>query len=328
MCYNSRHNLFGGVTLFELLFLGTAASAPSVWRSLPSTLVIHDESRFIVDVGEGTQRQLLRSGVGFKRLNTVLLTHGHLDHILGLGGLISTFARWEAIDQFDIYGGRATLDRVKDLMRVVLRGGEVRVKINLVELEPGVILRGKGHTVSAFPVNHRGGSSFGFVFEEPSRRPFLVEPAEALGVPPGPERRDLVAGKSITLANGVVVHPDQVLGPPLSGVKVVYIGDVSRTEGLVEAAQGADALVMEATYSAADAELAREFGHITAATSAEIARAAGVRYLYLNHISRRYNGRELEAEARALFPASRVVDDLDHFRVTRDDPAIRVVREE
>ena len=328
MCYNSRHNLFGGVTLFELLFLGTAASAPSVWRSLPSTLVIHDESRFIVDVGEGTQRQLLRSGVGFKRLNTVLLTHGHLDHILGLGGLISTFARWEAIDQFDIYGGRATLDRVKDLMRVVLRGGEVRVKINLVELEPGVILRGKGYTVSAFPVNHRGGSSFGFVFEEPSRRPFLVEPAEALGVPPGPERRDLVAGKSITLANGVVVHPDQVLGPPLSGVKVVYIGDVSRTEGLVEAAQGADALVMEATYSAADAELAREFGHITAATSAEIARAASVRYLYLNHISRRYNGRELEAEARALFPASRVVDDLDHFRVTRDDPAIRVVREE
>ena len=328
MCYNSRHNPFGGVTLFELLFLGTAASAPSVWRSLPSTLVIHDESRFILDVGEGTQRQLLRSGVGFKRLNTVLLTHGHLDHILGLGGLISTFARWEAIDQFDIYGGRATLDRVKDLMRVVLRGGEVRVKINLVELEPGVILRGKGHTVSAFPVNHRGGSSFGFVFEEPSRRPFLVEPAEALGVPPGPERRDLVAGKSITLANGVVVHPDQVLGPPLSGVKVVYIGDVSRTEGLVEAAQGADALVMEATYSAADAELAREFGHITAATSAEIARAAGVRYLYLNHISRRYNGRELEAEARALFPASRVVDDLDHFRVTRDDPAIRVTREE
>ncbi|MCW5850620.1 MAG: MBL fold metallo-hydrolase [Anaerolineae bacterium] len=314
--------------MFELLFLGTAASAPSVWRSLPSTLVIHDESRFIVDVGEGTQRQLLRSGVGFKRLNTVLLTHGHLDHILGLGGLISTFARWEAIDTFDIYGGRATLDRVKDLMRVVLRGGEVRVKINLVELEPGVILRGKGYTVSAFPVNHRGGSSFGFVFEEPSRRPFLVEPAEALGVPPGPERRDLVAGKSVTLTNGMVVHPDQVLGPPLPGVKVVYIGDVSRTEGLAEAAQGADALVMEATYSAADADLAREFGHITAVTSAEIARAAGVRTLYLNHISRRYNGRELEAEARAVFPASRVVDDLDHFRVTRDDPAIRVTRDE
>ena len=313
--------------MFDLIFLGTAASAPSVWRNLPSTLVFHEDRRFIVDVGEGTQRQLLRSGAGFKRLNTVLLTHGHLDHILGLGGLISTFARWEAIDVFDIYGGRGTLDRVRDLMKVVLRGGEVRVKINLIELEPGVIIRDKGLTVSAFPVNHRGGSSFGFVFAEPSRRPFLVEQAEALGVPAGPERRELVAGRPITLANGVTVYPDQVLGPALPGVKVVYIGDVSRSEGLVEAAQGADALVMEATYSAQDGELAREFGHITAAHSAEIARAAGVRFLYLNHIPRRYHGHELQAEAHAVFPASLVVDDLDHFRVTRDDPALRVIEE-
>ena len=312
--------------MFELVFLGTAASAPSAWRNLPSTLVFHEDRRFIVDVGEGTQRQLLKSGVGFKRLNTVLLTHGHLDHILGLGGLISTFARWEAMDTFDIYGGKATLERVRDLLKVVLRGGEVRVRINLIELEPGIILRGKGITVTAFPVNHRGGSSFGFRFEEPNRRPFLVEKAEALGVPAGPERRELVAGRPITLPSGVMVRPDDVLGPEIPGVKVVYIGDVSRTDGLVEAARDADALVMEATYAAADTDLARDFGHITAVQSAEIARAAGVRYLYLNHISRRYHGRELEAEARAVFPRSRVVDDLDHFRVTRAEPAQRVLR--
>jgi ribonuclease Z len=311
--------------MFELVFLGTAASAPSVWRNLPSTLVFHEDSRFIIDVGEGTQRQLLRSGVGFKRLTTVLLTHGHLDHILGLGGLISTFARWEAIDQFDIYGGRGALDRVRDLMKVVLRGGEVRVKINLIELEPGIILKAKGFHVRAFPVNHRGGSSFGFAFEEPIRRPFLADQATALGVPAGPERRDLVAGRPITLQDGRVIQPDQVLGPAIPGVKLVYIGDVSRPDGLIEAAYDADALVMEATYSDADSELAREFGHITAVQSAEIARAAQVRQLYLNHISRRYNGRELEAEARAIFPPSLVVDDLDHFRITRDDPAIRVL---
>ncbi|MCW5880306.1 MAG: MBL fold metallo-hydrolase [Anaerolineae bacterium] len=312
--------------MFELVFLGTAASAPSAWRNLPSTLVFHDDRRFIVDVGEGTQRQLLKSGVGFKRLNTVLLTHGHLDHILGLGGLISTFARWEAIDAFDIYGGKATLERVRDLMKVVLRGGEVRVKINLIEIEPGVLLRGKGVTVSAFPVNHRGGSSFGFSFEEPDRRPFLVEAAEALGVPAGPERRDLVAGRSVTLASGMTVYPEQVLGPAVPGAKVVYMGDISRTDGLVEAARGADALVTEATYASADADLARDFGHITAAQAAMIAKSAGVRYLYLNHISRRYSGRELEAEARAIFPHSMVVDDLDHFRVTRDGSPQRVAR--
>ncbi len=310
--------------MFELVFLGTAASAPSAWRNLPSTLVFHEDRRFIVDVGEGTQRQLLKSGVGFKRLNTVLLTHGHLDHILGLGGLISTFARWEAIDTFDIYGGRATLERVRDLMKVVIRGGEVKVKINLVELEPGVILQAKGFSVAAFPVNHRGGSSFGFAFDEPPRRPFLADEATRLGVPAGPERRDLVAGRPITLANGVTVQPDQVLGPEIPGVRVVYIGDVTRPEGLVEAAAGADALVIEATFAGADVELARSFGHLTATESAEIARAAGVRQLYLTHISRRYNGRELEAEARAVFPNTIVVEDLDHYRVTRDDPRKRV----
>lgn len=314
--------------MFELVFLGTAASAPSAWRSLPSTLVFHEDARFIVDVGEGSQRQLLKSGVGFKRLNTVLLTHGHLDHILGLGGLISTFARWENIDTFDIYGGRATLDRVRDLLKVVLRGGEVRVKINLREIEPGLLIRGRGFTVSAFPVNHRGGSSYGFVFEEPPRRPFLAEQAEALGVPAGPERRELVAGRSIILPSGVTVHPEQVLGPALPGLKVVYVGDVTRPDGLVEAAQGADALIMEATFSGHDVELARDFGHLTAVESAQIARTAGVRYLYLNHVSRRYHGRELEAEAQAVFPAATVVDDLDHFRVTRENPAQRMTSAE
>ena len=59
---------------------------------------MHREYRFLIDCGEGTQRQILRSGVGFKRLDRILLTHGHLDHILGLGGLASTFGRWEAIE--------------------------------------------------------------------------------------------------------------------------------------------------------------------------------------------------------------------------------------
>jgi len=81
--------------LFEIIFLGTSASAPSIQRGLSAQIVKHDEYRFLIDCGEGTQRQILKSGQGFKRLNRVLLTHGHLDHILGLGGLISTLIRWE-----------------------------------------------------------------------------------------------------------------------------------------------------------------------------------------------------------------------------------------
>src|SRR5512139_954081 len=104
--------------MFELVFLGTAASAPSIQRGLSAAVLMHREYRFLIDCGEGTQRQILRSGLGFKRLDRVLLTHGHLDHILGLGGLASTFARWEAIERLDIDGGNAARMRVRELMRV------------------------------------------------------------------------------------------------------------------------------------------------------------------------------------------------------------------
>ncbi|HZW04885.1 MAG TPA: MBL fold metallo-hydrolase, partial [Anaerolineaceae bacterium] len=96
--------------MFELIFLGTSASAPSARRNLPSLVVKHEEFRFLVDCGEGTQRQILQSGIGFKRLNKILITHGHLDHILGLAGLLSTYLRWESVEELEIFGGQAALD--------------------------------------------------------------------------------------------------------------------------------------------------------------------------------------------------------------------------
>ncbi len=303
--------------MFEVVFLGTSASAPSIERGLPAAVVIHRDQRFLIDCGEGTQRQLLKSGLGFKRLDKVLLTHGHLDHILGLGGLVSTFARWEAINQFTIYGGRWAIDRVRDLMDVVLRGGEVSLDVTYVEIAPGPIWHSPGLDVTAIPVSHRGPGCFGFVFQEPTHRPFLVERAEALGVPAGPERRLLVEGQAVRLANGRVVEPDEVVGEPVPGTKLVYIGDAGRVDDLVEAARGADALVIEATYLDVEADLAGQFGHITAAQAAGLAREAGVKYLFLVHISRRYGERMIGAEARAIFPNTIVPRDLDHYRILR-----------
>jgi len=306
--------------MFEIVFLGTSASAPSVRRGLSSQVVLYRQYRFMIDCGEGTQRQLLRSGLGFKRLDKILLTHGHLDHILGLAGLLSTFMRWETIEKMEIYGGRATLERVQDLLfKVVLRGAKPPMVLKFNEIHVGCVLQDRHFELTAFPVTHRGATGcFGFVFREKSHRPFLDDRAEALGVPRGPERRQLVAGQSITLADGRVIHPDDVLGPVEPGASLAVVGDAGRVDDLVEAVHGADALVIEATYLQEEAEMAVHYGHLTATQAATLAQQANVKQLILTHVSRRYHEKDILAEAQAIFPATVVARDFDRYRVLRD----------
>ena len=305
--------------MLELVLVGTAASAPSIQRGLPAQVLLYQDERFLIDCGEGTQRQILRSGLGFRRLNRVLLTHGHLDHILGLGGLISTFARWEAVESLEIYGGRRTLDRVRDLIfGVVLRGAAPPVGIDLMDVKAGLLLESDEFEVRAFDVRHRGPGSLGYRFSEKPRRPFLPEKAAALGVPSGPIRRDLVNGQSVTLPDGRRIHPDDVLGPERSGLSIAVTGDTGEVLSLVEAVQGVDLLVCEATYLSRDKEMARQFGHITAEQGAWLAREAGVRMLVFNHLSQRYRLSEILGEARAVFESTVIARDFDRFSVTRE----------
>ncbi len=302
--------------MFEIVFLGTSASAPSIHRGLSSQVLIHDEYRFLIDCGEGTQRQILISGLGFKRLNRILITHSHLDHILGLAGLLSTFMRWETIESLEIYGGRAALERVYDLLfGVVLRGNRPPMELNLIPIEPGVFFETDTFTITAIPTQHRGADCFGYLFEEKSRRPFLNEKAEALGVPPGPWRRELVQGKSITLADGRVIHPDQVLGEEKRGTRLIHIGDVGRTDNLLDVCREADALIIEATYLESEAEMAAQFSHLTAAQAAHLAAEVNVSQLILTHISRRYRERDVLQEALAVFPNTVVARDFDWFQI-------------
>ncbi|MDF1519605.1 MAG: ribonuclease Z [Brevefilum sp.] len=306
--------------MFEIVFLGTSASAPSVHRGLSSLMVQHEEFRFLVDCGEGTQRQILRAGVGFKRLNQILLTHGHLDHILGLGGLVSTFLRWEVMDEIEIYGTQHTLDRVHDLIfGVVLRGYYGKPPVTLHEIEPGTFFETEGFTITAFPVDHRGSHSLGYRFEERNRRPFLPEKAEVLNIPPGPWRRDLVNGKTVTLPDGRSIHPDQVLGESRKGTSLVVVGDTGRPDKLVDNIRDADALVIESTYTRAEEDLAQRFDHLTAAQAANLAKEAGVGQLYLTHLSRRYRERDVLDEAQEIFPAVNVARDFDHFKIMREN---------
>ena len=288
-------------------------------RGLSSLFVQHEEFRFLVDCGEGTQRQILSAGIGFKRLNQVLLTHGHLDHILGLGGLVSTFLRWDVLDEMEIFGTRHTLDRVHDLIfGVVLRGYHGTPPVILHEITQGTFWESERFTITAFPVDHRGTHSLGYRFEERSRRPFLPEAAEALAIPPGPWRRDLVNGQQVTLPDGRVIQPDQVLGDSRKGTTLVVVGDTGNPEKVLPYIEGVDALVIEATYTEEEAELAEQFDHLTAAQAAGLAAKAQVGQLFLTHLSRRYRERDILKEAQAIFPAVHVARDFDGFQIKRE----------
>lgn len=311
--------------MFEIIFLGTSASAPSIHRGLPALAVIAGEHRYLVDCGEGTQRQILRSGLGYKKLNRVLLTHGHLDHLLGLGGLISSFTHFEGVEFVEIYGGKPALDRVEALIyAVVLRDEKNPMPIHLIDVKAGTLLNARHYDVLAFEVYHRGRGNFGYTFQEHPHRTFLVEQAEALGVPSGPERGRLVRGESVTLADGRVIQPSDVLAPEQPGAKVVVIADTGRIENLVEHARDADLLIIEATFIEEHAEEARAFGHLTARQAAQLAVDAGAKSLILWHISRRYRERDVLAEARDIYPDVIVARDYDHFAVKRGIGAIKL----
>jgi ribonuclease Z len=301
--------------MFNLTFLGTSASVPSAERNHPGLLVEAGSHRILVDCGEGTQRQLLRSGAGFRRLDRLLLTHAHFDHVLGIPGLFSTLRLCQSEDLVTIHGSPGTLDVVVRMLAGLWGEGRAPIPLELVPLQPGLVLDADEFSVGCFPVRHRDTDSYAFDFQSPPRRHLRADRLAAFGVPDGPIRKDLVEGRSITLADGRTIAPESVLGPPEGARKLVIVGDTETTDGLAQYVEGADMLVIEATFLARDAALARDYGHLTAAEAALLAAANGVKQLVLTHISGRYPDEEILAEATRAFPNSRLATDFTTITV-------------
>ena len=292
----------------DVVFLGTSGSAPTANRSPAALLVRRGGDRLLFDCGEGTQRQLMRSAVGLPELEEIFLTHFHADHYLGLPGMLKTFALRQRETPLRIYGPPGLRELFGSLKRIF---GRVTYAIDVVEVRAGEALERPGYRVLVYPVHH-GVSAVGYaVVEEPRPGFFDVEAADALGVPPGPERGALQRGDSVTLDDGRVVTPDEVLGSARAGRRIVIPGDTAIAETVRVLAEGADLLVHEATFADEERERAAETLHSTALQAAEMARDAGVRMLALTHVSPRYFGPELAREARAIFPATVVPRDFD-----------------
>jgi ribonuclease Z len=301
--------------MFDLTFLGTSASLPSAERNHPGLLVGAGSHRVLVDCGEGTQRQLLRSGAGFRRIDRIMLTHGHFDHVLGIPGLLSTLRLRRSVDLMTIHGGLGTLEVVARMLAGLWGEQRAPIPLELVPLTTGQVLDAVDFTIDCFPVRHRDTDSFGFSFETPARRHVRPDRLAALGVPDGPVRKELAEGRPVMLADGRTVDPEDVLGPPEGRKKLVIVGDTEATEGLAEHVCDANLLVIEATFLERDAAIARDYGHLTAAEAAALAATSNVKMLVLTHVSGRYPDAEMLTEARKTFANSRVAVDFDHIVV-------------
>jgi ribonuclease Z len=286
----------------DVLFLGTAGSAPTAQRGLPATLVRRGGDRLLFDCGEGTQRQLVRS-TGLVELEEIFLTHFHADHVLGLPGMLKTFALRQRERPLTVYGP-AGLERLFRVLQPLI--GNMPFAVELVELEPNEELDRDGYRIAAYAVDHVPNALGYALVEDPRPGHFDPDRARELGVEPGPDFGRLQQGETV---DGVA--PEQVMGERRRGRKVVLAGDGAPSEMTRLVAYGADLLVHEATFAEEERERARETMHSTAAEAAGVARSADVGLLALTHLSNRYFGGEIEREAQEVFPNTVVPRDLD-----------------
>ena len=287
--------------MLRLTFLGTSAAQPTIGRNLTGLAIRRERELFLLDCGEGTQRQMIRYGTGFD-VAAIFFTHFHADHYLGLLGFLRTLHMQGREAPLALYGpapARSLLDRA-----LHLGFEDYLFPVTITELEGGAKVQLDGAVVEALPVEH-GMPALGYALRE-AERPGTFHPdrAAALGVPEGPLFGKLQHGEPVTLGSGRRVDPGEVLGPPRPGRKLVLSGDTRPCEAVRHAARGADLLVHESTFEARDLARAKETSHSTAREAASLARSAGVRRLALTHFSSRYEERlqQLGEEARAEFP--------------------------
>lgn len=264
---------------------------------------------YLFDCGEGTQRQMMRFGVGFG-VRGIFVSHLHADHYLGLPGLLRTMSLQGRTDELVLWGPEGSSELLRTT--IDLGGNRIQFPVPVRELPAGEAARFDGFQIAAFRVAHTQVSNGLALVEDSRLGRFDVERARALGVPEGPKFGQLHRGEDVCLDDGTVVRATDIVGPQRPGRVLVYSGDSRPCEETVKAATGADLLIHEATFSDEDSRRAVETRHSTAREAAEVAARAGVRRLVLTHFSARFSeqAHRLVEEARDVFPAVAAEDGL------------------
>ncbi len=298
----------------SVAFLGTGGSVPTARRATACLLVVRGGDRLMFDCGEGSQRQMHRS-LGLVQLDEIYITHLHLDHFLGLPGLLKTYDLQSREVPLRVFGPPGIVELFGTLQRLI---GRTRYEVEVIELAPGQAVPHDGYEVQPYAVEHRT-AAFGYRIAEPPR-PGRFDPAEArrLGVPEGPAFSSLQHGEEVKGSEGVV-RPEDVMGDQRPGRTVVISGDTAPCHATAEVAAGAELLIHDGSFAEEEAQRAVETGHSTAGQAAALAREAEVRMLALVHVSSRYNVGAVLEEARATFEPTIAPRDFDVVEVPFPD---------
>ena len=294
----------------SVVFLGTGGSVPSARRATACVLIRAGGRRILIDAGEGAQRQMILS-TGLVHVDEIYLTHFHADHYLGLPGLLKTYDLLERRQPLRVVGP-AGLGGLFDALRRIF--GKLRYEVELVELGPSEAIEHDGFEMRSFAVEHRM-KALGYAFVEPQRPGrFDVDAARGLGITDERDFGRLQRGETISV-NGSDVTPDQVMGDPRAGRKLVVTGDTSPCEMTSVAAHEAQLLVHDGTFAVEETARATETGHSTARDAAALARDAEVGMLAIVHVSSRYSVGAVLDEAREVFPNTIAPRDFDLIEV-------------
>jgi len=300
----------------KITFLGTAASIPTKKRNLSAIILEYMGELFLFDCGEGTLRQMMIADINFMNINNIFISHIHADHIFGMGGLIQSMNFLERKKVLNIYGGvgiKEVVDKILSTGNFVLGSFEIKVH----ELQPkDTAIDEKKYSIKCFKTCHMRGS-LGYIFEEKEKRKFLKEKALKLGIPEGPLFSKLQNGETIKIGEKII-SPEDVLEKPQKGRKIVYTGDTTPCDEIIEASKDCDLLIHDATYSKEDKDIIKDHGHSTIEDAAKTAKKANAKKLYLTHISQRYiNKEQLEKEARDIFKNSYIAEDFMTVKIEK-----------
>ena len=272
--------------MLRLTFLGTSGAMPTAGRNLSGLSVRQGREHYLVDCGEGTQRQMIRYGTGFD-VTAICFTHFHADHYIGAIGFVRTLSMLGRGRPLDVYGPAPARRFLEEL----LLGGTdpMSFEIRIHEVLPGDSIRRDGATLVPWATHHRI-TSVGWVLQEDARPGrFHPERAREAGVPEGEMWGELQRGRPVTLPGGRLVLPEGIVERPRRGRRVAVSGDTRPCAATAEAARGADLLVHECTFGDAEGARAVETTHSTAREAGRMAREAGVERLVLTHLSTRYD---------------------------------------